>query len=335
MKEATLYKKLKENHVQCFTCAHRCVLANGQRGICGVHENKDGILFSLVYGKAIACHIDPIEKKPLFHFHPGSRSYSVATVGCNMHCLNCQNADISQMVREQNIIEGQDIPPEILVQSSIDNGCKTISYTYTEPVIYWDYAFDTAQLAHEKGIQNIFVTNGYFSEESLKKISPYLDGANVDLKFFNDKMYRSICGAKLQPVLDTIRSMKALNIWIEVTTLLIPGLNDSQDELTELARFIYGCDPGIPWHITQFHPTYKMMDRPITPLASIHKTRQIGLKVGLKYVYTGNVPGEEGENTFCYHCGKRLIHRWGFEVVENRLIDGKCSECGVPMDGVW
>ncbi len=335
MKEATLYQKLTENKVQCQTCAHRCVLANGQRGICGVHENKDGVLFSLVYGKAIACHIDPIEKKPLFHFHPGSQSYSVATVGCNMHCLNCQNADISQMIREQNMIEGQNMPPEILVQSAIDNHCKTISYTYTEPVIYWDYAFDTARLAREKGIQNIFVTNGYFSEESLKEISPYLDGANVDLKFFNDKMYRSICGAKLQPVLDTIHSMKALNIWIEVTTLLIPGLNDSQDELTELARFIHECDPGIPWHISRFHPTYKMMDRPVTPLSSIQKARQIGLAIGLKYVYTGNVPGEEGENTFCYHCGKRLIHRWGFNVVENRLINGKCPDCGIPIDGVW
>ncbi|MBN2030525.1 AmmeMemoRadiSam system radical SAM enzyme [bacterium] len=335
MKEARLYHNLKDNKIQCDTCAHHCRLTIGQRGICGVMENRDGVLISLVYGKTIACHVDPIEKKPLFHFYPGTRSLSMATVGCNMHCLNCQNADISQMPRDHNRIQGQDLPPELLVQSAIDRRCRTIAYTYTEPVIFWDYAYDTAQLAHEKGIRNIFVTNGYFSEESLKAISPYLDGANVDLKFMNDKNYRSICGAKLQPVLDTIRSMKALHIWVEVTTLLIPGLNDSQDELTDLARFIHDCDPGIPWHISRFHPTYKMMDRPPTPIVSIQKARQIGLDVGLKYVYTGNVPGEEGESTFCHHCGARLIHRWGFEVTANRLVDGKCPECSMTIDGVW
>lgn len=335
MKEAKLYRKLKENKIQCDTCAHHCSLIQGQRGICGVRENRDGVLVSLVYGKAIACHVDPIEKKPLFHFYPGTRSLSIATVGCNMHCLNCQNADISQMPRDHNRIQGQDLSPQQLVQLAIDHRCRTIAYTYTEPVIYWDYAYDTARLAHKKGIKNIFVTNGYFSEKSLKEISPYLDGANVDLKFMNDKNYRSICGAKLQPVLDTIHSMKALNIWVEITTLLIPELNDSQDDLTALARFIHKCDPGIPWHISRFHPTYKMTDRPPTPVDSIQKARQIGLEVGLKYVYTGNVPGEEGESTYCYHCNARLIHRWGFEVTANRLVNGKCPECGVTIDGVW
>ncbi len=335
MKEARLYHKLKENTIQCDTCAHHCKLKPGQRGVCGVMENKEGVLISLVYGKAIACHVDPIEKKPLFHFYPGTRSLSMATVGCNMHCLNCQNADISQMARDHNRIQGQDFPPEFLVQAAIEHRCRTIAYTYTEPVIFWDYAYDTALLAHEKGIRNIFVTNGYFSEESLKEISPHLDGANVDLKFMNDKNYRSICSAKLQPVLDTIRSMKAFNIWVEVTTLLIPGLNDSQDELTDLAHFIHDCDPGIPWHISRFHPTYKMTDRPPTPISSIQKARQIGLEVGLKYVYIGNVPGEEGESTYCYHCGAQLIHRWGFEVTANRLVDGKCPECGVSIDGIW
>jgi pyruvate formate lyase activating enzyme len=335
MKEARLYHKLKENKIQCDTCAHHCTLTHGQRGICGVRENRDGTLISLVYGKAIACHVDPIEKKPLFHFYPGTRSFSMATVGCNMHCNNCQNADISQMVKDQNRIRGQDLSPEQLVQSAIDHRCRTIAYTYTEPVIYWDYAYDTAKLAHEKGIKNIFVTNGYFSEESLKEISPYLNGANVDLKSFDDKTYRSMCGARLRPVLDTIHSMKKFNIWIEITTLLIPGLNDSDDELNALARFIHECDPGIPWHISRFHPTYKMMDRPPTPVTSIQKARQIGLETGLKYVYTGNVPGEEGESTFCHHCGAKLIHRWGFEIAANRLIDGKCPECSTAIEGVW
>lgn len=335
MKEAKLYKKLENAKVQCLTCAHRCIIAEGKRGICGVRQNKGGILYSLVYGKAIALHVDPIEKKPLFHFYPGTKAFSVATVGCNMRCLNCQNYDISQMPREQSKIEGQDVPPEKLVQLAVDNQCRIISYTYTEPTIFWDYAYDTAQLARKKGIKNTFVTNGYLSEEAIREIAPYLDGANVDLKSFVDKTYRTVCGAHLQPVLDSICLMKKLGIWVEVTTLLIPGINDSDEELKEIANFIHECDPGIPWHISRFYPTYKMLDRPATPLEAIQKARKIGLEIGLKYVYTGNVPGEEGESTFCYNCGARLIHRWGFSVMSNRIVEGRCPECGARIDGVW
>ena len=335
MKEARLYEKLEGRKVRCFTCAHGCTIAEGKRGICGVRENRDGVLYSLVYGKAIALHVDPIEKKPLFHFYPGTRSFSVATVGCNMRCLNCQNADISQMPRDGKPIQGQDVPPETVVQAALEHRCRTIAYTYTEPAVFWDYAYDTAKLVHEKGIQNIFVTNGYLSEASLEEISPYLDGANVDLKSFKETTYKEVCGARLQPVLDTIRRMKTLGIWVEVTTLLIPQLNDSEGELKEIAGFIRDVDPGIPWHISRFYPTYRMLDRPATKVDALQKARRIGLDTGLRYVYTGNVPGEEGESTFCYGCGARLIHRWGFQVMGNRLVDGKCPECGTGIDGVW
>ena len=335
MKEVSLYRKLEDKKVQCFTCAHECKVSPGKCGICGVRENREGVLYSLVYGKAIALNVDPIEKKPLFHFYPGTRSFSIATVGCNFHCLNCQNADISQMPRDRKQIQGQDVPPEAVVRAAVAQRCRTIAYTYTEPAIYWDYAYDTAKLAHDNGMKNIFVTNGYYSKESLEKIAPHLDGANVDLKAFDDKTYKTICGARLQPVLDSIRRMKEQKIWIEVTTLLIPGVNDSDKALQNIAEFIHGVDPGIPWHISRFHPTYRMLDRPSTPVESIQKACRIGLEAGLRYVYSGNVPGEERESTFCYKCNARLIHRWGFQVTSNRIINGKCPECGAEQDGVW
>jgi pyruvate formate lyase activating enzyme len=300
-----------------------------------VRENRNGQLYTLVYGKAIALHVDPIEKKPLFHFLPGAPAMSVATVGCNMHCLNCQNADISQMPRDLDQIRGEEIPPEDLFRATLRQQCQIIAYTYTEPAVFWDYAYDTARLAHQKKIKNIFVTNGYLSKESLEEISPFLDGANVDLKAFQDKTYKSVCGARLQPVLDTIQRMKELGIWIEVTTLLIPGLNDSEEELKQIARFIHSIDPAIPWHISRFYPTYRMMDRSPTPVESVQKARNIGIETGLRYVYPGNLPGDEGESTFCYHCNARLIHRRGYQIVENRLAKGKCPECGTKIDGVW
>ena len=335
MKEAKLYKKMEDQKVQCLTCAHQCVIAVGKRGVCGVRENHEGKLVTLVYGKAIALHVDPIEKKPLFHFFPGAPAMSVATVGCNMHCLNCQNADISQMPKNSGQIQGEDISPENLVQATIRQNCSVIAYTYTEPAVFWDYAYDTAKLAHREKIKNVFVTNGYLSKESLEEIAPFLDGANVDLKAFQDATYKSICGARLQPVLDTIRRMKEIGIWIEVTTLLIPGLNDSEEELKQIARFIHEIDPGIPWHISRFYPTYRMTDRPPTSVASIQTARDIGIKTGLRHVYPGNIPGDEGESTFCYQCKTRLIHRQGYQIIEGRLVKGKCPECGTEIAGVW
>lgn len=335
MKETALYKKLENGRVQCQTCAHGCIIASGKLGICGVRENREGILYSLVYRKAIALHVDPIEKKPLFHFHPGTRSFSMATVGCNMTCDHCQNSNISQMPRDYEQIQGQDLAPADIIQAAVSHRCRTISYTYTEPAIYLDYAYDTAVRAREKGLQNIFVTNGYFSNEALERIIPVLDGANVDLKSFNDETYRSICGARLEPVLKSIQTLKERGVWVEVTTLLIPDLNDSDDELLDIARFIHDVDPGIPWHVSRFHPTYRMTDRGPTSIDGIQRACQIGKGTGLRYVYSGNVHGEERESTFCYECGAKIIQRYGFEVAGNRLVDGRCPECNTEQDGVW
>lgn len=336
MKEAVFYEKLRDNKVQCNLCNHRCTIHDGKRGICGVRENQSGVLMSLVYGKLIARNIDPIEKKPLFHFYPGSLSYSIATVGCNFRCLFCQNADISQMPNDSGVILGDQSTPDAVVEAALAGGCATISYTYTEPTIFFEFAYDTAVRATEKGLKNVFVTNGYMTVEALDAIHPYLHAANVDLKAFDDKFYRKICGARLKPVLETLKHMKALNIHVEVTTLLIPGLNDDKGLLKEIAAFIVeSLGPGTPWHVSRFHPTYKLLDRPSTPPELVREARKIGLDAGLRYVYAGNLPGDVGENTLCYNCGAILTERFGFQVFHNAIVDGKCPQCGVVVEGVW
>jgi len=335
MKEARFYEKLEGGGVHCSLCPHGCIVREGRRGICGVRENRGGTLVSLVYGKPVALHVDPIEKKPLFHFLPGSSSFSLATAGCNMSCQYCQNADISQGPREKRAIEGEAADPGSVVQAAASQSCRTISYTYTEPAVYWEYAYDIAVLAEPAGIRNVFVTNGFWSKEALAAMLPSMHAANVDLKFFRDASYKRICGAKLQPVLDTIRGMHQGGIWVEVTTLLVPGLNDSGEELNDIARFIAGVDPSIPWHISRFHPQYKMTDRPPTDPRWIRKARDIGLRAGLSFVYSGNVPGDEGENTNCPVCGHGLVLRWGFTVRKNEIKAGKCPRCGETIQGVW
>ena len=334
--EAYLYEPLEENKVKCNLCNHRCIIKEGRRGICGVRENRGGVLETLVYGRLIARHIDPIEKKPLFHFMPGSLSYSIATVGCNFKCKFCQNADIAQMPSDRNgRIAGDYLSPKDIVDAALKGDCKTIAYTYTEPTVFFELAYDTAKLAHQKGIKNIFVTNGYMTAEALNMISPYLDAANVDLKAHTNDFYKTYCGAKLAPVKETLKLMKSSGVFVEVTTLLIPGLNDARDELEELAAFLAGSlGTETPWHISRFHPTYKLMDRPSTPVKTLVMAREIGIKAGLKYVYTGNVPGENGEKTFCYKCGKILIDRWGFYVRENLTENCRCPNCGAKIDGV-
>jgi pyruvate formate lyase activating enzyme len=334
--EAYLYEPLEENKVKCNLCSHRCVIKEGRCGICGVRENRGGALETLVYGRLIARNIDPIEKKPLFHLLPGSLSYSIATVGCNFKCRFCQNADIAQMPSDRNgMIVGDYFSPQDIVDAALKGDCKTIAYTYTEPTVYFELAYDTAKLAHQKGIKNVFVTNGYMTPEALQMISPYLDAANVDLKAFTEDFYKTYCGAKLVHVKEMLKLMKSLGIFIEVTTLLIPGLNDDKQELKDLAAFLadsLGTDT--PWHISRFHPTYRLTNRPSTPVETLVMAREIGIKAGLKYVYTGNVPGESGEKTFCYKCGKTLIDRWGFYVRENLIEDGRCTYCGAKIDGV-
>lgn len=340
MREALLYEKLDESRARCTLCAHRCLIAEGKRGICQVRENRGGCVYSLVYGRLVAQAVDPIEKKPLFHFHPGSKAYSIATMGCNFRCLFCQNANISQTPREHGQIEGQYTPPEAVIEGAKHSNCRSIAYTYTEPTIYFEYSYDTARLAHRAGIANVYVTNGYMSGEMLDMVTspsdpPLIDAANVDLKAFRDMFYRRQCGASLQPVLDSLISMKARGIWVEVTTLLIPGLNDSQEELADLAGFI-ATELGVetPWHVSRFHPTYRLTDRPPTPVSTIRRAREIGLEAGLHYVYEGNVAGGGGEDTFCPRCGEVAIQRRGYTILANRAQGGICAHCGGEIEGV-
>ena len=335
MKEAMLYEKLPQNRVRCHLCAHRCLIADGKRGICQVRENRGGTLYTLVYGRTIAQHVDPVEKKPLFHFHPGSLSYSIATPGCNFHCRWCQNWEISQVDRDHPLPEGQEASPEQIVAAARRANCSSIAYTYTEPTVFFEYAYDTARLAHQAGLANVYVTNGYMSEEMLETFHPYLDAANVDLKTFDDGVYRRHVGARLQPVLEAMQVMKRLGIWLEVTTLVIPGINDDPTELQRVARFVLerlGADT--PWHISRFFPAYKMQNVPPTPVEALNRAREIGLAKGLRYVYVGNVREEAEQDTVCPACGKNLIERRGFVVLANSIRNGCCPDCGAPIAGV-
>jgi len=335
MKEAMLYERLPDNRVRCNLCAHRCVIADGKRGICRVRENQGGTLYTLVYGRTIAQHVDPVEKKPLFHFYPGSTAYSVATPGCNFRCRWCQNWEISQMPREHHLIMGEEANPEQIVAAVRQTGSRSVAYTYTEPTVFFEYAYDTACVAHEGGLANIYVTNGYMTEEMLETFCPYLDAANVDLKAFRDETYRKYVGARLQPVLDSLKVMKRLDIWLEVTTLVIPGINDDPGELRDAARFVaeeLGVDT--PWHVSRFFPAYEMTDVPPTSVATLQRAREIGLEEGLRYVYEGNVPGEAGRDTVCPTCGSTLIRRSAFGVLADRIQDGRCPDCGTLIAGV-
>ncbi|MCL6582846.1 MAG: AmmeMemoRadiSam system radical SAM enzyme [bacterium] len=334
MEEAKFYKKEPDQKVRCYLCSHRCLIPPDKLGICGVRRNIDGTLYSLVYGKAIADQVDPIEKKPFFHFYPGSLSFSIATVGCNFRCLNCQNFSISQIINEGGQIIGKGLKPEQIVESALLNRCESIAYTYTEPTIFLEYVLDTAKIAKPKGIKNVLVTNGYITEEALREAAPLIDAANIDLKGFNEERHLRLCGAKLKPVLDSIRLYHDLGIWIEVTTLVIPHHNDSPEELDQIAHFLADLDPAIPWHVTRFSPAYKLIDEPRTPIETLQKAREIGLAAGLRYVYTGNIPGEMGENTFCYQCHTLLIERRGFFLKQNIIKEAHCPNCGAKIDGV-
>ncbi len=335
MKRAMFQEPGEGKKVKCSLCSHRCLISPGRRGICAVRENRDGTLYSLVYDKVTARNIDPIEKKPLFHFLPGSTSFSIATPGCNFRCKHCQNADISQLPRDRGgMIIGEDVSPAEIVAAARTYHCASISYTYTEPTIYFELAYDTARLAAEAGLKNVFVTNGYITPEALQTIRPYLHAANIDLKGYRDDFYREICGARLQPVLDAIRLYKALGIWIEITTLVIPGHNDSTEDLAGIAAFGKSVGEDIPWHVSRFHPTYKLTDEPATPVETLERARKIGLDAGLRYVYEGNVPGE-GEDTQCWNCRKTLVERVGFSVRANNIKNGKCGFCEAVIDGVW
>ena len=334
MKEAYLYKKLAEKKVQCQNCAHYCAILPGKRGICGVRENIDGKLFALNYGKAIAVNIDPIEKKPFFHFLPGSYSLSIATVGCNLKCANCQNYDISQGFKESKEIPGENLPPKEIVEIALKNKLPSISYTFTEPTIFLEYALDTMKLAKKAGLKNNFISNGFMSPESAKLVIPYLDANSIDIKGFTDEFYQKICGARLQPILDTAKLMKKSGAWIEITTLVIPTLSDSEEMFKDIANFIKTeLGPETPWHISQFSGaiSWKLKHIPETPVETLKKAWQIGKEAGLKYVYTGNVPGLPSEDTFCPKCNALVIDRTNY-IIHRLDKDGKCPKCGEDLN---
>jgi pyruvate formate lyase activating enzyme len=331
MKEAMLYQKLDDGVVRCALCAHRCRIAPGRAGICAVRENHQGTLTSSVYGRSISAAVDPIEKKPLYHFHPGARAFSIATVGCNFSCAFCQNADISQAPREGRAWEtwARDLPPEQVVRAAQRERCATIAYTYTEPTVSFEYAYDCSALAAEAGIKNIFVTNGYMTGEALETIGGNLHAANVDLKG-SDAFYRRLCGARQGPVLDAIRTMREMGVWVEVTTLVIPGHNDDEGTLRDIAAFLVSVDPDIPWHLSRFGPRYKLLDAPPTPVSTLHRAAEIGYEAGLRYVYAGNVPGDAYEHTRCPECGQICIHRYGYTI--RNLMDGRrCPTCNYEL----
>lgn len=324
--------------VRCALCAHRCRVAEGRRGLCGVRENRGGVLYTLVYGRLVSNNLDPIEKKPLFHFLPGSLTQSIAVAGCNLSCGNCQNYSISQQPRSGAKPVGEFVPPEEVLATAVATGAESISYTYTEPTIMLEYALDVMTLAHERELGNVFVSNGFMTEEALGELissGPLLDAINIDVKSISDDFYRKFCGARLEPVLEAVKTLWEVGVWVEVTTLVIPGYNDSEREFREIANFIASVDETLPWHVSGFYPTYKMTDASPTPSALLANARRWGLEEGLKHVYQGNRPGSGGEDTYCAGCGARVVERHGYAIAENLLDEkGNCPECGAKTAGV-
>ncbi len=333
MKEALLWEEEKDK-IRCSLCNHRCLIADGKRGVCAVRENQKGKLYSLVYGKIVAAHVDPIEKKPLYHFYPGHSSFSIASVGCNFRCLFCQNADIAQLPHDHGgQIVGSDKTPEEIVDEALVDGCESIAYTYTEPTIWYEFSKDCGGLARKQGLKNVYVSNGFMTKEMVDDAG-FIDAANIDLKAFNDEFYKKTCGARLAPVLESLKYLKKKGVWVEVTTLVIPGKNDSDEELEQCAEFIAEeLGRETPWHLSAFHPDYKMRDVPQTPVETLVRAYHIGKDAGLHYVYVGNVAIDTGIDTVCPKCGEKVIRRRWMQVLENGLEDGKCPNCGHSVAG--
>lgn len=329
---AILWERLAEQKVHCFACAHYCIIKQGQFGICGVRKNIDGELFTNVYENPVAVHSDPIEKKPLYHFFPGSKALSLGTAGCNFHCDFCQNYDISQMRGEQ--IAGAYLGVLEAVGMAESQGCKSIAYTYNEPVVFVEYVLDMAVEAKKRGLKNVYISNGFESKEAIELLGNKIDAMNIDLKSFSDKFYRRLCKGRLEPVLETIRAAHQKGIWIEITTLIIPGENDSEEEIRAMANFVASVSKDIPWHLSRFFPTYKMNHLLPTPLKTLDKARRIGLEEGLHYVYIGNTPVEQNV-TYCSKCGQKLIVRNRFDLTHIHLKEGHCPQCGEPLPGVF
>lgn len=336
MHRAALWKPLDDDRVQCRLCAHFCRIPPGERGTCGVRENRDGTLFTLVYDRAAAINLDPVEKKPLYHFLPGSLTFSFGTMGCNLSCTFCQNADLSQSPRQGRPVTGHAVTPEALVQAALDSGAASISYTYSEPTIFFELMRDTAGLAKKAGLKNIMVSNGFQSPQCLDELGPLIDAANIDLKAWNEDFYRDVCGASLGPVKKNLVHIRRLGWWLEVTTLVIPGLNDDPGDLRGMAAFVFaelGADT--PWHLSRFHPDHRMLDRGRTPPKTLETARDMGHAAGLRYVYVGNLgPGERNDTT-CPSCGEVVVRRTGFHAEPARLRAGACPACGAAVAGVW
>lgn len=320
--------------IQCELCPKNCLIAPGQSGECRIRVNLDGKLVAVTYGRPCAVHVDPIEKKPLFHVLPGSGIFSIATVGCNLHCKNCQNWEISQE-NPENLV-ARELPPAELATMAASYGCKSVAYTYTEPVVFYEYTLDGCMRAREKGLKNVLVTAGYINPEPLKRLAPYVDAANIDLKAMSDAFYRDICEGSLAPVLNTLETAKAAGVWVEVTNLVIPTLNDSDADLQKLCRWVSSnLGPETPLHFSRFHPAYRMKNLPPTPGETLDRAREIAKAEGLYYVYIGNVSRPDSENTYCHHCGALLIARRRYTILENRLREDTCPECGTEAHGLW
>jgi len=333
IKEALFWKKLEGMDVECSLCHQECRIKPGRRGLCGVRENQEGKLMTLVYGNLVAANVDPIEKKPLFHFLPGSTAYSIATVGCNFRCLHCQNADIAQLPRDTGQIPGDFVSPKEVVAEAMAYGCQSIAYTYSEPTIFFEYAYDVATLARENGLKNVFISNGYTGEEAAERIIPLLDANNIDLKG-DDEFYKKVCGARQDPVKRNIELFWKRGVWVEVTTLVIPGYNDSREQLQEIARFLASVSPDMPWHLSAFYPMHRLRSVPRTSIESLRLARDIGREAGLKHIYLGNVAAES-ENTICPVCGQVQIERMGYRIMRNSITEGHCSNCGSAIAGIW
>jgi len=333
MKEALLYIPLAGLSVHCQLCAHGCKIPEGKFGFCGVRQNIKGILYTHNYGKLVAVNVDPVEKKPLYHFLPGTTTFSIASAGCNFHCGFCQNWQISQL----NFFKehpGENFSAEKVVGLARQNNCKSVSYTYTEPTIFFEFALEAAILAKKAGLHNIFVTNGYMTGKAISMLGPYLSAANVDLKFFKESSYQRICSATLSPVLEAIRLLYAAGVWVEITTLVIPGENDSPEELSGIAKFIAGINKDIPWHVSCFHADYKFSAYPGTPERTLKLACDLGKSSGLRHIYAGNVHGW-GQDTSCGQCQRVLIKREGFQITESHLAGNKCVFCQATLPGVF
>ncbi|MFC1723389.1 AmmeMemoRadiSam system radical SAM enzyme [Nanoarchaeota archaeon] len=335
MKEAMFYDKLERLKVQCKLCPHKCVILPGKRGVCKVRENDGGVLNSMVYGLPCTTAVDPIEKKPLYHFMPGSKTYSIATAGCNFHCKWCQNWEISQ--RSELEVPSKKMSPEEVVSKAEQSGSGSIAYTYVEPSIFYEYMLDCAKLAHKAGLKNVMVTNGYLNPTPEKKLFKYMDAINVDVKGFTEEFYREYCGGKLKPVLDTIKLAKKMGVWVEVTMLIVPGLNDGVDEIRKMCEWLLKeVGPSVPLHFSRFFPMYKMTHISPTPIQTLASAEYIAHEVGLKNVYVGNVNVRKGVSTLCPKCGAVVVKRNSYYVVEkNSLVGGKCKKCKAKVEGVW